>query len=651
MQKFIFHFVLLFLFSSIVFSQADEQPNQPELLDTIRTYRLSDIVITATKTTTPMLEVASSVTVISETDLAQSNKNFVFDVLNEQPGLSVAQQGGAGKISRVFIRGANPHHTLVLVDGVEVNDPGSISNAFDFANLLTSNIERIEILRGPQSTLYGSDALAGVISIFTKKGTGKPKFLLSAEGGSYNSVKETAGLNGALGILDYSVNYSHVRNDGFSVAGEKYGNTEKDFYQSDFLNGRIGITPTNNLNFNFIYNFSKNKAGLDQNEKLGDDPNFISNFEQSSLKLNGNITLFDGLWIQNINVSTVKMISKTTDETDAVHPNLSSVNYFTGSRFKLEWQHNLKLNNSNTVVAGLESETEKAYSDYLSVSEWGPYSSVIPSNKATTTGLYLQHHANLFNSFFSTVGVRYDKHDKFGSEVTYRIAPAYFLQLTNTKFRTTYGTGFKSPSLYYLYEPTYGNPDLKPEKSKGWDAGIDQFLFNYFLTASVTFFQNDFTDLIGYDSNFKTINIDKAETKGVEVSINTAPFYNFSVKANYTYTEAKDKSTGSDDSGKELLRRPANKLALTVNYNYNALNCNLEIVNVGRRKDKDFSSYPVQRVTLDAYTLVNVSASYQLLSYLNVYGRIDNLLNADYEEVLFYGTPRLSAYAGAKFNF
>ncbi len=657
MHKSFYVFGFLILFCSALLAQADKQVFPVEVRDTIKTYTLSDVVITATKTNTSIMEIASSVTVISEAELEKSHSNFVIDVLAEQPGLSIAQQGGAGKLARVFIRGANPHHTLILVDGVEVNDPGSVSNAFDFGNLPTSNIERIEILRGPQSTLYGSDALAGVISIFTKKGEGKPKFLISAEGGSYNSYKLNTALNGQLGKFDYALNYSQFRTDGFSAANEKYGNTEKDMYRANYINGRIGVAPLDNMNFNIIFNYSKNKAGLDQNTILnidkkdiyGDDPNFISNFEQSLIKINGSISLFDEFWTQNLSASTVKMISKTTDETDAAHPNMSSLNYFTGNRFKIDWQNNLKLSGNHTVVVGFETETEKAYSDYLSVSEWGPYSSVIPGSKATTLGVYLEHQSGLFDSFFSTVGIRLDKHDKFGSEVTYRIAPAYFLRLTDTKFKATYGTGFKSPSLYYLYEPMYGNPDLKPELSKGWDAGIDQFLFNYFLNIGVTYFQNDFSNLIGYDANFKTINIDKAETRGVEISLSTASFYNFIFKANYTYMDTKDKSTGKDDSGKELLRRPRNKVAISLSYDDKNINCLMEVVNVGKRTDKDFGVYPVARVNLKAYTLLNLSLSYQLVKNLNLYGKIDNILNEDYEEVLFYGTPGRSFYGGIKF--
>ena len=399
-------------------------------------------------------------------------------MLKEVPGISITQQGGPGKITSVFIRGANPRHTLVLIDGMEVNDPGSISNYFDFANLQTNNIKRVEILRGPQSTLYGSDAMAGVVSIFTGEGNGKPKFSLTGEGGSYNTYKGNLDMNGSYSMLKYSLSYSALNSDGFSAADKEYGNTEKDPYRNNTFYSRFGLNPIENLNFGFIFSYSKSKAGLDQNEKYGDDPNFFADIRELFFKTNCSLSLFNGFWTQNIALGFIKNINKTTDGIDSIHPFLSSENYFTGKRTKLEWQNNLRISNNNTLTLGLEAEQEKAFSSYVSTSEYGPYTSEFPSSKATTAGIYLQDQVSIRGAFFSSFGVRYDKHDRFGSVITYRIAPAYFISSTNTKLKATYGTAFKSPSLYYLYEPTYGNQDLKPEKSKGWDVGIEQFLLS-----------------------------------------------------------------------------------------------------------------------------------------------------------------------------
>jgi vitamin B12 transporter len=645
MQKSFLVLLIFLLLSGISVGQTEYLKS-----DSLKTYRLSDIVITATKTSTPLSDVASSVTVLNEKELLNSGETYLSDVLQQVPGLTVTQQGGPGKITSIFLRGAKPHHTLVLIDGVEMNDPGSISNSFDFANLQTSNIERVEILRGPQSTLYGSDALAGVVSIFTKQGNGKPKFIMSGEGGTYNTYKGSIGTNGSIGLLKYFLNLSTITSDGFSAADKIYGNTEKDSYQNKSLYSRINLNPSDVIGLEFILNYSRSKAGLDQNEKFGDDPNFNSDVEEILFKAGSSVKLFQGLWFQNIGISFIKNINKTVDGTDAAHPSLSSNNYFTGNRIKMEWQNNFNLYRNNVLTFGIETEQEKAYSSYLSESQWGPFISEFPVNKAATTGIYLQDQLKLFDSFSSAVGVRYDKHNRFGSALTYRIAPSYFIYSTNTKLKATYGTGFKSPSLYYLFEPTYGNINLKPEKSRGWDAGIEQYLFNYKLSVGITYFRNDFSDLIGFDSNFKTINIDKAETKGAEFYVSSCPARDLEITANYTYTDSKDKSTGSNESGKNLIRVPQNKISININYFISKTNFNVEILNVGSREDKDYSTGIAERVKLKPYTLVNMAVTYQLLSHLSLYGRAENLFNTEYEQVLYYGTPGLSFYGGIRFN-
>ena len=646
MQKTILLFIMIIFGQTFSFAQLEAIHS-----DSIKTYHLSDVVITATKTETPAMEIASSITILDEKDLINSNKIYLSDVLKDVPGVTVTQQGGPGKITSVFIRGANPRHTLVLIDGMEVNDPGSVSNSFDFGNLQTNNIKRVEILRGPQSTLYGSDAMAGVISIFTKQGTGKPDISLSGEGGSYNTYKGNIGINGSNGLLNYSLNYSAINSGGFSAADKKYGNNEKDSYRNNALFSRIGMTPIENINFDFIFNFSKSKAGLDQNEKFGDDPNFYANIEELFFKTNCTLNLFDGFWTQKFAIGFIRNINKTTDGIDSLHPFLSSENYFTGNRTKFEWQNNFRISNNNTLIFGVETEQDKAFSSYTGTSEFGPYSSEFPSNKSASTGLYLQDQFNYSGTFFSSIGARYDNHNRFGSVITYRIAPAYFIPLTNTKLKATFGTAFKSPSLYYLYEPTYGNSNLKPEKSKGWDAGIEQYLFNYNLTLMATYFRNDFNDLIGFDKDFKTINIDKAETKGMELILSAVPFEKLILSASYTYTDSKNKSMGNEDSGKELLRIPKNKFTVNLNYNLFNTDLNVDVINVGARDDKDFSSIPAKRIELNSYTVVNLAISHKITNQIKLTGRIENLFNTAFQEILYYGTPGLSAYGGIKIDF
>ena len=298
----------------------------------------------------------------------------------------------------------------------------------------------------------------------------------------------------------------------------------------------------------------------------------------------------------------------------------------------------LELNQSRNL--DIQTMMEQANGDHLL-----QYSLQI---KILQLGSIFRISSKYYNIFFASAGIRYDHHNRFGKVFTYRIAPAYFLKSTSTKFKATYGTGFKSPSLYYLFDPSYGNPNLKPEKSKGWDAGIEQYFFNYKLTLGLTYFNNSFTDLFGYDAGFKTINIDKAETKGIELYLQTLSMYNFSLTSNYTYTLSKDQSVGEVNSGKDLVRRPRNKLAFNLSYSLNKTSLNLEILNVGEREDDDFTIS--QRVKLKSYTLVNIAGSYKISALLSFTGRIENLFNTKYEEVLYYGTPGLSAYIGAKVN-
>ncbi|MHB8851882.1 MAG: TonB-dependent receptor plug domain-containing protein [Ignavibacteriaceae bacterium] len=620
--------------------------------DSSKIFRMSEIVVTATRTKIPAIEAASSITVIDSTEIAALNKRSVFGLLKDQYGVSFTQQGAPGSLSYVYLRGADPGQTLVLLDGIALNMTNDPDNTYDFANLPVENIERIEILRGPQSTLYGSNALGGVINIITKEGSGKPKFFLSAEGGSYNSYNADAGFDGSLDKFNYSLTYSRFKSDGFSSASSKYGNTEKDGTSNYNISSRFGETFSSNFNLNFFAHFTKAQTALDQHGGFeGDDPTFVYNTEEQSYRTVGDLSLLGGIWDQTFSVSFYRNVRKYNFDSTLFNP-ASSNSLYDGNKIDLNWQNNLKLSN-NLISLGVDEEKEIAISDYFyNSSVYGNFNSIFPQNSATTFGIYIQDQLNEGKSFFSSFGVRYDKHSRFGSVITYRIAPAYVFWKTGTKIKATFGTGFKAPSLFYLFDPAYGNINLKPEKSTGWDVGIEQFLFQDKLDAGLNYFDNSFTDLFGFDNNFRTINVDKAETKGVEFYVSAKLIENIDLKFNYTYTDAKDLSNNSPDKNLPLLRRPKNKLGFNADYNFlEKVNANIEIIYVGERDDKDFNQYPVPRVKLPDYTLVNLSASYNFTKVVQFYGRIDNLFNKYYEDVLGYATPGQSEYLGIKLNF
>lgn len=651
MKKLFFVLVMSILMVSPILGNEEtkEKQAQQEKTETGPKPLKYHIVVTATRTEQPKLELGSSTTLISFEDLKKAGKETVVEALTAVPGLDVVQNGGPGKTADVFIRGANSEHTLVMMDGVEVNDPMSPGRNFDFGHLSLDNIDRIEIVRGPQSTLYGSDAMGGVINIITKKGKGKSRVFISAETGSYGTFREAAGVSGGTGIVNYSLEISRFDSKGFSESGEKYGNTEKDGYGNTTLSGRLGFKPAQNLEFNLISRYITARNDLDNfGGEGGDDPNYIIDARQFLLAANSRLSLLKGKWEQRLDISYNNMRRDLTNPTDQFQPFDSQEGLFKGRIFKIDWQHNLYLHPTNTVTAGIEYEREQGESVYTWESMWGPGESSFPGKSAHTTGIYLQDSIKIRDTFFMTLGVRSDNHNRFGTETTFRIAPAVLLK-SGTKLKATYGTGFKAPSLYQLYAPAtawgpVGNQNLEPERSKGWDVGIEQFLFEDRLTLSFTYFQNDFEDLILYDFIQGYINISQAETKGYEIFMSARPLKDLTIQGSYTYTDAKDRETGE-----QLLRRPKHKANLTFNLRlFKRVNANLFIIHVGKRLDL----FPYPTITeADAYTLFNLAVSYQLSKNIEIFGRIDNLFNQEYEAVLGYGTPGRSAYLGIKATY
>jgi vitamin B12 transporter len=649
-------FTLQIVFFILAFCIIIKAQNNNNAIDSLRSYELSDVVITATRTATPAYELASSFSIIDSSQIANSHKDNIYELLQSQTGISISQQGAPGAFTQIYIRGADPSQTQVIIDGINMNMANDPDNTYDFADLSTDNIERVEIIRGPQSTLYGSDALAGVINIITKKGSGRPTFSLLTEGGSYNTFKGLLGLRGSLNSLNYSLSFSKFKTNGFSAADEKFGNTEKD--GTDNYNGsaRIGYDFSPNFSLNFFGRFTKANTDLDQfGGQYGDDPTYKYYLEEGAYRLEGDLKLLDGQWNQKFGVSFTRNLRKYKFDVTTNNPAESRSNY-DGERLKFDWQNNIQIDTNNNLIFGLETENESASSYYyyyniMSASPL-PIISEFPKQNIQTTGIYFEDQVKVKNNFFGSVGIRYDKNERFGSVVTFRIAPAYVFWNSGTKVKATYGTGFKAPSLFYLYDPAYGNPDLAPEKSRGWDAGIEQYLFNFKVTAGITYFHNTFTDLFGFDNNFKTININKSQTEGVEVYLNSRLANDLSINANYTYTNSKDLSPGSVDQNLPLLRRPRHKAAINIYYDFTkSINAGIETIFVGSRDDKNFSTYPATRVTLDSYTLINASATFSLTKPVQFYGRLVNILDSSYEEIYGYGTAGRSGYVGLKISF
>jgi len=621
----------------------DPQPGA----DALERIELPEVVVTANRLETAPEEVGSSQTVITREQLDRLQQATLFDVLRSVPGLNVARNGGPGSPASVFIRGANSGQTLVLIDGVEVNDPISTTRSFNFADLTTDNVERIEIVRGPQSTLYGSDAIGGVINIITRKGEGSPALSFSVEGGSFNSWRQRLWSGGGSDRVNYSLGISRQDSDGISAAAEDQGNVEEDGYENTSVSARVGFIPNEQFVVNVIARYTDSSADLDNaGGAFGDDPNHVGDQTQLVFRTEAELKLLDDLWHQKLGISITDIDRRFHNDFDDAHPSEMSESAFNGSLFKIDWQHNLHLTEHNTLTLGLETEEEKGDSSFYSESEWGPFTSVFEEQTARTNGYYIQDSIALDDHWFTTVGVRLDDHDRFGSEITWRVTSAYLVPETGTTARGSVGTGFKAPSLYQLFSE-YGSLDLEPEESLGWDVGLEQACLEGRGSVGAAWFANDFDNLLDFDPvNFVYVNIAEAKTQGLEVFASMNAGDNLDLAASYTFTDTEDTTTGDD-----LLRRARHKFGFNANYRFlEKGNINLDLVHVGQRFDNDFSTWPAAVVELDSYLLANLAGSWDFSDHWQIFARLENLLDEEYEEVRGYGTPGFAGYIGLKFS-
>lgn len=618
----------------IMSKSAWAQEKKPEV-----EYDLGKIIVTATRTESYQAKVGSSTTVITGEGLKETGKRTVAEALRGVCGITVVQNGPFGGLTSIYLRGSKPGHTLVIIDGIEVNDPMSADRSFDFADLTVDNVERIEVVRGPQSTLYGSDAIGGVINIITQKGKGKPKWEISSEGGSHNTFKESIGLSGSTKKINYSFMASRLDSDGISKARD---GSEKDGYENLALSSRLGYKVLGDADLNLIFRYTDAETDMDDGF-YEDDPNYTAWNKYLASKLEFNQTL-KPWWNHKLSFSYSDTRRKYRDEKDTVDTTEDMQSWYKGDNKKFEWQNNFSPVNWDTLTGGFEYEEERGSSFSRDVL-WGD--SRFDRKTVDNKGYYLQNQLKIWETLFITPGLRIDDHKLFGAETTYKISTAYIISQTQTRLKANWGTGFKAPSLYQLYS-SYGNPNLKPDESKGYDFGFEQSFFKDKVSFDLTYFHNDFKNMVDFDLNpasptyYKYINISRAETKGFEIGAKFLPVENLTVGANYTYTDTKDK-----DTGKKLTRRPENQANLNIAWGFlEKINLNLKATYVGHTWNNSANTQKVK-----PYAKVDFSSSYDLLKNFKIFARIENLLDRKYQEVCGYATPGRSFYAGFKGEF
>ncbi|MGD9345695.1 MAG: TonB-dependent receptor [Candidatus Aminicenantes bacterium] len=613
-----------------------------------------EIVVTANRVETSLKEVGSSVSVITAEEISKTGKSRILEVLEETVGLSSTQNGPPGAQATVFIRGANAEHTLLLIDGVEVNDPITPTRSFDMSLPLVENIDRIEILRGPQSPLYGSDAMGGIINIITRQDRGKAKFSLSGFGGTYDTYSGNAEVSGSTSMIRYSAAATLFRTNGFSAASTDYeGNTEPDGHRNFTLSGKLGFNLSPSISLDLFARWVDTETDLDaQGGDYGDDPNSVQSYNSRLLMAQARGFFLNNRWEQKLKVAHVDYLRISSNPVDDINPFSSDESEYKSRLIKIDWQNNLYLHETNTLMFGVEHQKEQGESWYRSEDMFGPYESIFPLQKAHNTGIYLQDQMRFAGRFFLTAGIRLDDHSQTESSLTYRIAPAYVIESMGTKLKATWGTGFKAPSLYQLYSPAtswgpVGNVDLKPEKSTGWDLGVEQNLFKNTLLLGITYFSNDFENLIDYDYTQGYININKAYTKGVEITCITHPHPSLSLSAAYSRIDAKNSETDE-----YLLRRPKHKFMVRADWGFlERAHIHVSFIHTGEREDLYWLDWTPTPVTLASYTLIDTALFYDVFKPIQLFLRFDNILNTDYETIKGYATAGFSIYGGVKAVF
>ncbi len=595
------------------------------------------IVVTATRTPVDKLKIADSVTVITAKDIALKQLQSLPDVLADAPGLNVVQSGGPGGQTSVFMRGTDSNHVKVLVDGIDVSDPSSPNGAFDFGQFLTADISQVEILRGPQSGLYGSDAIGGVINVITKSGDGAPHLTADLEGGSFETFNQNVGVSGSTGDFHYAATVAHLDSGATPVTplsdlgpGEARND---DSYDNLTASTKLGYDVTSNFQLGLVARYTDTHLKLTGDDDFApfiypDPVQSTSDTQQYYTRATGHLTLFDGRFEQTLGVAYSDI--QTTDFT----PNFGT-SLFYGDRVKVDWQGDIKLIDTETLVVGAEHQRDEI-------------SQPLSASTSIESG-YAELESNPFKDFNDTVSVRYDDNSRFGGATTYRVAPTYYVEATGTKLEASVGTGFKAPSLSQMFQnfPSFGffgNPNLRPEKSTGYDAGFEQYLLDKRLQFGATYFYNSITNLIDDNAAFTTfVNIGKAHTDGVESFALIQPARDLSVRFDYTYTDAED-----DVAHQELIRRPHNKWSLDGRWQASEkLSLDADVLSVGSWVDgnRDFS---IPRLNAPGYTTVDVAANYDLTRQLTVYGRITNLFGENYQDPYGFMRPGRGIFVGLK---
>ncbi len=596
LRRFLMRFYLI-LFLSIfsLFSSALAQVEEKRIHEYV--------FVSANRFEELIVEVPFTVEIIDEKDILSGGFKYLDEVLRSVSGLEIAQTGSKGHLSSAFLRGSNTNHTLILLDGVPLNEPSSYS--FDLSKIPLQSVERIEILKGPQSAIWGTDAVGGVINIITKKRKG-----FSGELGYGSDRTVNSSIYGSSEVSKF------ILGSSFNYFSTK-GNFENDDFKSKEISMRLGRNFENG-EIAVFWRRNDSETGIPFNMGL---PSL-----KRREKISKNIFHIPFKWkIKSRELAVdLSFLERKYDFNDPEDPWGYSKSLTRSKVGRLDIYSRIPIFSKNTLFMGFEGIFSEVFDE-------GPWGVNLDWEKVNERAIFISDFWKPFDNLVFEGGLRVGWNSQYGSHISPRIAGSFILP-QNLRVRLSWGKGFRAPTTLEFAGP-FGKRDLKPEKVRGWEVGLDQSLFQGKFIWNISYFDNKFSDLISFDySNFKMANLKSASSKGVELTFSLLPFSNFSLESSYTYLK-----TG-DQNGEPLLRRPKNSFSASLRWSpIDKLNIYIFHEIRGRRRDIDELTYNYVENPSFYRTNLNLRLKINPHFYLSI--SVNNVFNRKIEEIYGYPSP------------
>jgi len=616
---------------------------------TAQQIEIEEVLVSASLLPIAASRSANAITVIDSEQLKNRAALSVSDLLRDVPGLAVSRSGVQGSATQIRVRGAEANHLLVLIDGVEANDP-SQSDELNWGTLSAADIERIEVIRGPQSAMRGSDAMAGVVNIITRRADQPLNASLITETGSFGTSNSGFSIGSKQGDFDARLGVNHIETEGENISRT---GSEKDGYQNTNINLNAGWTVNDELRLSFAGRQSDGMNEFDADSDFDgvvDDQDKVSEFRNSTMRVQGDYVSADGRFQHKL------VIAQSNNDNEAFDAGVLGT-FTSSSKDQYQYIGSVFWDESSQRMSVLAEREEEDFQQRGAIDDYGVYGVFDPNQdrERNTDSIAIEYRSDVSDALSLAASSRYDDNSEFDSANTFRVEAVYQLN-DGTRLRSAYGTAIKNPTFterFGFYTNFIGNPNLEPEESTSWELGIDQMLFDNSLTLSATLFDTELENEINGSAldpvtfGYTAINKEgKSQRQGVELTAIGTLSNSLSLNAAYTYTDSVEWDE-EDAVYIDEVRRARHMASLNLAWQaMDNLHINANVQHNGSQTDVVFPNI----VALDSYTLVNFNANFSATEKLDVYLRLDNLFDEDYEEVFSYQTLGFGASLGVRFR-